>query len=819
MRTLTRISLCLIVLVAVFGCGGGDDSTIVTPPPNDNMEDSINDYWTVSRDMETAFTGMNDIIDQIDAAFNAKTYDKDAVTDLVDSFVAQTEVVAAKMDHMLQLEDNIHAYGAANKGMFTNGVTAVAKGLFNTVKKVVVSTGQMTRTTWRVLSGSYTLREALKAPDSGIPIVSDMAKRLQEHNADRDQAIINSILSNDTHEGDIPISELHGSTLQEKVDYYRNLPDDDPLKKDTRGNVSLWDHDELMRTVKTMKKVMKDQVKNYVGAVSGSDALVEVGDQTLSQDQSPQEKGTVRNIVKDIDTNTNLPVHKTVLIVKRDQPQDDQRVIVLDGVDPDSNIPMASGIYDVIVMAEGYVRSVKDGLEVATNQTTTMLNKMYEFASNSLILESVTADPETAALDEAVTVSATAASILGSDLTFAWTISGGTVKDQTQSGPNMTFTPTQVGPYTVSLEVSDALGNSRNGSVDIDVTGAAIEVLDWDVTSEQFSDNEINPGEQVTVAITLVNRGTETVSGTSSLVGQSRITAQLNTSGALTIPAGGQMVVNGTFTLPTDFSDTEGVVSHEFATDDVVISQDLVFDVVFGIEINAISSPVTDRVLNISGRVSNPSLPTANLAIAGDINQVYTLNLSNGEFSQDIAVEASGDEEINSVVVSADAGSHHAEATSSFTADVAPSALRVTLTWDTGGTDVDLWVTDPDGEACGYSNPSTASGLTLDFDNTSGYGPENITTTSAIPGTYSVRVNYYEDNDDEGANPSGCTVVVRLNEGSPQESITTYHGSVYDTGDNWSVATITIEEGGKALLQTGPTALTKTDPADMPAKK
>ncbi len=818
MRTNFKLLSCLIVLVIVIGCGGGDDSTVVTPPPpNDNMEDSINDYWPTSREMEVAFVDMSNTLEQIEAAFNAKTIDNNAITDLVNSYVLKTVAAASKMDDMLQLENQIHAYGQS-KGMFTNAVTSVAKGVFNTVKKVVVSSGQMVRTSWRVLSGSYTLRDALKAPDSGIPIVSDFAKRLQEHNATRDQAIIDAIERNDTEEGNVPISQLQGNTTQEKIDYYRNLPDSDPLKKQTRGNVHLWDVQEKTETVKTLKKAASDQVKNYVGATSGSDLLVEVGDQSLSTGQTPQDKGTVRNIVKDVDTDAILPVHKTLLIQKRDQPQDDQRIIILDGVDPDMNIPLASGVYDVVVMAEGYVRSVTDGLEVAANQTATMLNKMYEFASNSLILEGITADPETATVDNAVTVSATAASILGSDLTFAWTISGGTVKDQSQSGPSMTFTPTLVGPYTVSLELTDVLGNSRTGSVDIDVTGAAVEILDWDVTSEQFSDNEINPGEQVTVSITLANRGTEAVNGTMSLIGHDRIVATLNSS-SLNLAVGSQTNVPCTFNLPTDFSLSEGVVTLETATNDVIISQDLVFDVVFGIVIDPISSPVTERVLTISGRVSNPSLPVADLVIAGDINQVFTMNLSNGEFSQDIAVEGSSGTEFNSVVVSADAGSHHAEATTSFTAEVAPSAIRVTLTWNTSGTDVDLWVTDPNGESCGYSHTTTSSGLTLDFDDTNGYGPENITTTTAIAGTYSVRVNYYDDNNDDGATPSGCTVVVRLNEGTTDESITTYSGSVYDTGDDWSAATITIDGTGKALLLAGPTTLGKTDPASMPAKK
>ncbi len=782
------------------------------------MQDSINNYWPTTGDMQTSFIELNSLLDQIEAAFNAKTIDENAITNLVDAYVAQTEVVAGKMDALVALENDIHAYGSPEKGMFTNAVSAVAKGMYNTVAKVVISSGQMVRTTWRVLSGSYTLREALRAPDSGIPIVSDMSKRLQEHNAARDKAIIDAIERGDDEEGFVPISQLQGNTPQEKADYYRNLPDDDPLKKETRGNVHMWDVQEKDETVKTLKKAASDQVKNYVNAVSGSDALVEIGDQTLSQDQSSQDKGTVHTTVKDADTSGNLTAHKTVLIKKRDQPQDDQRIVVLDGVDPDTSIPLASGVYDVVVIAEGYVRSVREGLEVTAGQVQTMLHQMYNYAANSLILESMEAAPATATIDEPVHVTAIAASMLGSDLSFTWTVTGGDTSAENGSGPTLDFTPAQIGTYTATVEVKDTLGNTRTGAVDIEVTGAAVEIVDWDVTSEQFSDNEINPGEQVGVSITLVNRGTENINGAVNLQGQDRIAAALN-SGVLNLPVDGQTVLTGSFTLPTDFSLTQGVVTLETTVGGVIISQDMVFDVVFGIQIDAISSPVTDRVLTVSGRVSNPSLPTAALVVNGDINQAFTMNLNNGEFSQDIALEATDGQETSTVVVSADAGSNHAEASTSFTTDIAPAALRVTLTWNTSGTDVDLWVTDPDGEACGWTNSVTASGLTLDFDDTDGFGPENITTTSAQPGTYSIRVHYYDDNDDEGANPSGCTVVVRLNEGTTEETVTTYSGTVYETGDDWSVATITIDGTGKALWHDGSQKLGYVDPGSMPLKK
>jgi len=813
-----RLLLILLLVTAITGCGG-DDPTGPTPPPSGNMEDSINDYWPTSRELQDSFSDLDASWDQLEGAFSAKVPDNAQISTLVNDYVQKTVVVGAKMDALIALEDDIHAYGSAGKGMFTDAAGSVAKGLFTVVKKTVVSSGQMVRTSWRVLSGSHSLREALSASDSGIPIVSDFAKRLEEHNAARDERIIDAINRGDSQEGYVPIGELEGSTTQQKIDYYRNLPDDHPLKKRTRGDVHLWDDDEKTETVHTLKKAAKDQVKNYVGAVSGSDELVEIGDQMISGDQPEDDKGQVRSIVKDADSLTNLTSRKTILIKKKDQPEDEPKVAIVDGVDPDTQIPLATGVYEVVVIAEGYVRSVQENLEIVKNQATTMLHEMYNFAANSLILEGVAASPETSPIDQPVTVTATAASVVGSTLSFGWTITGGEFTGKSQSGASLVFTPKEIGTYTVDLEVTDTLGNSRQGSASVRTTGAEVEIASWSITSEQFNDGEVNPGETVGVSITLANHGDVAVSGTASLHGQDRITAQLTGGSGVNIPAGGTVNLSGNFILPVNYSPEEGAVTLEFSTAGVTLAQDMIFGVVFGVEIDPISSPVTDRVLNISGSVANPSLTTAQLAIGGDVDQVFTMNLSNGRFSQDIAVEASAQSQSVSVLVVADSGSRHAEDTTSFRAQVPPAALRVTLTWDTGGTDVDLWVTDPAGESCGWSHSSTSSGLNLDFDDTDGYGPENITTTSASVGTYAVRVHYYSDHDSENPTPTGCTVVVRLNEGTPQQTVTTYHGSLSDSGDEWSAATITITAAGKAELVAGPGELTRIDPSTLPKKK
>ena len=69
--------------------------------------------------------------------------------------------------------------------------------------------------------------------------------------------------------------------------------------------------------------------------------------------------------------------------------------------------------------------------------------------------------------------------------------------------------------------------------------------------------------------------------------------------------------------------------------------------------------------------------------------------------------------------------------------------VRVVLTWDTDDTDMDLWVVEPTGERCFYSNPQTRSGGLLSRDFTGGYGPEEYSLRRAPGGAYAVKANYF----------------------------------------------------------------------------
>jgi hypothetical protein len=98
---------------------------------------------------------------------------------------------------------------------------------------------------------------------------------------------------------------------------------------------------------------------------------------------------------------------------------------------------------------------------------------------------------------------------------------------------------------------------------------------------------------------------------------------------------------------------------------------------------------------------------------------------------------------------------------------IQPTSLVVTLWWDTSGTDIDLHMSPDDGAThCSYQNHS-AGQMVLDYDNTSGYGPEHITIDNATgSNTYKIKVYYYADhntNDPPEITPTAAHVTATIN--------------------------------------------------------
>nr|WP_250442715.1 VIT domain-containing protein [Lysobacter enzymogenes] len=72
-----------------------------------------------------------------------------------------------------------------------------------------------------------------------------------------------------------------------------------------------------------------------------------------------------------------------------------------------------------------------------------------------------------------------------------------------------------------------------------------------------------------------------------------------------------------------------------------------------------------------------------------------------------------------------------------------PLGLRAVLSWDSDNSDMDLWVTDPNGEKCFYGHKQTFQGGRITEDFTGGYGPEEFSLRKPKPGKYKVEANFF----------------------------------------------------------------------------
>lgn len=95
--------------------------------------------------------------------------------------------------------------------------------------------------------------------------------------------------------------------------------------------------------------------------------------------------------------------------------------------------------------------------------------------------------------------------------------------------------------------------------------------------------------------------------------------------------------------------------------------------------------------------------------------------------------------------------------------------LRIALAWDADLTDVDLWVFEPYGEKCDYSNNRTRIGGRMSCDFTQGYGPEVYTLRRGAPGAYKIEANYYGSGQQTLTGPATLMATVFTNFGRADE--------------------------------------------------
>lgn len=91
-----------------------------------------------------------------------------------------------------------------------------------------------------------------------------------------------------------------------------------------------------------------------------------------------------------------------------------------------------------------------------------------------------------------------------------------------------------------------------------------------------------------------------------------------------------------------------------------------------------------------------------------------------------------------------------------------PVQIRVVMNWNKDNTDIDLWVTDPNGEACSYKNKETNIGGRLSEDFRGGFGPEQFLLKKAIKGKYKIETNFFAENQVSVSGPTAIMAEVYI---------------------------------------------------------
>jgi uncharacterized protein YfaP (DUF2135 family) len=208
-------------------------------------------------------------------------------------------------------------------------------------------------------------------------------------------------------------------------------------------------------------------------------------------------------------------------------------------------------------------------------------------------------------------------------------------------------------------------------------------------------------------------------------------------------------------------------------------------------------SPLSVRIESPRGGQTSERVVQVKAAIAGYQGQRATLVVNgipmtvpveNGRVESPQVLSPGS----NAIRVVVEQGGASAEDSVGVFAQVPAKDLRVTLTWDTRGTDVDMWVTGPDGEKVMYSNRQGKAGGILDTDVTTGYGPETYTQARLQPGTYRVQAHAYRIDV-----PCRVEMTTVRFEGTPDEERRVFQAVLLKTNDVVEVGEFSSAGAGK----------------------
>jgi Ca-activated chloride channel family protein len=121
--------------------------------------------------------------------------------------------------------------------------------------------------------------------------------------------------------------------------------------------------------------------------------------------------------------------------------------------------------------------------------------------------------------------------------------------------------------------------------------------------------------------------------------------------------------------------------------------------------------------------------------------------------------------------------------------------IRIIMSWDADGTDIDLHVVEPGGEEAFYGNNRTGQGGLVSDDITDGYGPEEYLMRIAPTGSYALKTNYFASHQQTVSGPATITATVFTNWGRPNEKRETITIRLDKPKENVEIGTIKFGRG------------------------
>ena len=121
------------------------------------------------------------------------------------------------------------------------------------------------------------------------------------------------------------------------------------------------------------------------------------------------------------------------------------------------------------------------------------------------------------------------------------------------------------------------------------------------------------------------------------------------------------------------------------------------------------------------------------------------------------------------------------------------SDLVVVIGWNTDGTDVDLHVTEPNGETCFYSHTRTRAGGAITNDVTQGFGPEMYHIPRAGKGTYRVQVKYFSSDANRLSTRTRVYVTIYRHWGTDRQTVIRRAVTLRDGKEMHDIANVTFK--------------------------